>query len=63
MVNLNRMRISDSQTGLASALWEPCVTSKACTLSADEGAKIIYVEYRGAAGNTAIAQDKIRYRR
>jgi hypothetical protein len=57
------MRISDSQTGLASALWEPYVTSKAWTLSADEGFKTIYVEYRGTAGNTSIAQDTIRYRR
>jgi len=58
------MRISNSQSGLASALWEPYVTSKAWTLSADEGVKTVYVQYKDAAGNiSAVAQDLIRYRR
>ena len=57
------MRISNSQTGLSTAAWEPYVTSKTWTLSINEGVKTVYVEYRDAAGNTAIAQDTITYRR
>jgi hypothetical protein len=57
------MRVSDSQSRLSATAWDPYATSKAWALSASEGTKTVYAEYRDAAGNTAVAQDTIGYRR
>jgi dipeptidyl aminopeptidase/acylaminoacyl peptidase len=57
------MRISNTSSGLASAMWTPYTTTQQWTLSAAAGTKTVYVQYRDAAGNvSAVAQDSIRYR-
>ena len=48
------MRFSNDAVTWSS--WEAYGTSKAWTLSAGDGVKTVFVEYRDAAGNTAAAQ-------
>ena len=59
---VSEMRISNSQSGLSSASWEPYATTKAWTLSSGAGTKTVYVQYRDAAGNrSAVVTDTIKY--
>ena len=52
-----QMRFSNDAVTWSS--WEAYGTSKAWTLSAGDGVKTVFVEYRDAAGNTAAAQASI----
>ncbi len=61
---VSQMRISNTQSGLSSASWEPYSTTKAWTLTAGQGTKTVYVQYRDGAGNrSAVVTDTIRYKR
>ncbi len=48
-----------SNDGLAWSVWEDYAVSRSWTLSAGDGPKTVFVEYRDAAGNAASANDSI----
>ncbi|MCX6373691.1 MAG: lamin tail domain-containing protein [Actinobacteria bacterium] len=50
-----------SNDGLTWSSWEAYGTSKSWTLSAGDGLKTVFVEYRDAAGNAAAAQASITF--
>jgi hypothetical protein len=57
------MRISNTTSGLASAVWEPYAATRSWLLSAGHALKTVYVQYADAAGNASgVAQTTIRYR-
>jgi hypothetical protein len=59
---VTEMRISNSQSSLSSAAWEPYGASKSWMLTAGTGTKTVYVQYKDAAGNiSAVVTDTIRY--
>jgi hypothetical protein len=59
---VTEMRISNNGTTWSD--WEPSQTTKEWPLGKREGKKIVYVQYRDAAGNvSASAADHITYRR
>jgi hypothetical protein len=60
---VTQMRLSNTQSGLASASWEAYATRRSWTLSSGTGTKTVYVQYRDAAANiSAAAQDTIQYK-
>jgi hypothetical protein len=59
---VSQMRISNTQSGLSSAPWESCSTTKAWSLSSGQGTKTVYVQYRDGAGNrSGVVTDTIRF--
>jgi len=61
---VSQMRISNTQSGLSSATWEPYSTTKAWSLSTGQGTKTVYVQYLDGAGNrSAVVTDTIRFAR
>jgi len=60
---ISQMRISNTQSGLASAPWEAYATRRSWTLSSGSGTKTVYVQYRDGAANLSVAaQDTIQYK-
>ena len=60
---VTQMRISNTQSGLASASWEAYATSRSWTLSSGTGTKTVYVQYEDAADNVStVAKDTISYK-
>jgi len=58
-VNADEMQLSENP-GFSGASWEAYATSRAWSLSAGDGQKIVYVRYRDAAGNeSSTASDVI----
>ena len=53
-VGVTEMRVADGPDP-SSAPWEPFAPSKPWTLPTGEGARVVSVEFRDAAGNTSIA--------
>jgi probable HAF family extracellular repeat protein len=61
---VSQMRISNTESGLASVSWEAYSTTKLWTLTSGKGTKTVYVQYRDRAGNeSAVATDTISYDR
>jgi hypothetical protein len=60
---VSQMRISNTESGLSSGIWEAYSTTKAWTLSSGKGTKTVYVQYRDGAGNpsAAVVTDTIRF--
>jgi hypothetical protein len=57
------MRIANSDSGLASAAWESYATRRSWTLTAGNGTKTVFVQYKDGAGSvSAVAQDSITLR-
>jgi hypothetical protein len=60
---VSQMRISNTQSGLSSASWEPYSNTRTWTLTSGKGTKTVYVQYRDGAGNlSAMVTDTITYR-